>query len=324
MFVYRWDLDKTYLETDFDSFRGLVRSATEPASAKRAVPGATALMRSLSDDPRSQVYFISGSPEQMRSKLVEKLRLDGVRYEGLVLKDSLGHLRKGQVRAIRGQFGYKMPILLGARAGLGSGVTEMLFGDDAEIDAIVYATYADVVAGRVRPGQLSRIMEAAGAYPEHIDAALALLPTVSTSEAVERIFIRLERGVPAERFRPLGGRVVPVHSWWQAALVLFELGRIDAGAVEAVLLAVMAEEPADPWAIAGLTQALVRNGHVGPEVLEGLSEIGSALDPARRALARLPDRPRAPPVIPEEPVDYVGIVKGWHRRRLPRVGSESR
>ena len=81
MHVYRWDLDKTYLETDFDSLRGLVRSATEPASAKRAVPGAAALLRAISGQPGSRVFILSGSPVQMRRTLEEKLALDGVTFE---------------------------------------------------------------------------------------------------------------------------------------------------------------------------------------------------------------------------------------------------
>ena len=58
--VQRWDLDKTYLETDFDSLRGLVRSAKEPASTKKATPGATALMRGLCADPDARVSIVSG------------------------------------------------------------------------------------------------------------------------------------------------------------------------------------------------------------------------------------------------------------------------
>ena len=119
MHVYRWDLDKTYLETDFESLRGLVRSATEPAHRKVAVPGAAALMRALGAEPRNRITILSGSPTQMRDVLARKLRLDGVRYDELVLKDSLGHFRRGQFRAIKGQFGYKLPVLLQQRAGLG-------------------------------------------------------------------------------------------------------------------------------------------------------------------------------------------------------------
>ena len=79
MRVYRWDLDKTYLETDFHSISGLVRSATEPAHAKRATPGAAPLLRALAADPRARISIVSGSPEQLRPRLEEKLRLDGVR-----------------------------------------------------------------------------------------------------------------------------------------------------------------------------------------------------------------------------------------------------
>ena len=38
--VYRWDLDRTYLDTDIRSVRGMVRAALEQASEKRTIPGA--------------------------------------------------------------------------------------------------------------------------------------------------------------------------------------------------------------------------------------------------------------------------------------------
>src|SRR5688572_23098974 len=43
--VFRWDLDKTYLRTEFDSVRDLVKSAIETAADKKAYPGATSLLR---------------------------------------------------------------------------------------------------------------------------------------------------------------------------------------------------------------------------------------------------------------------------------------
>src|SRR5438046_2236292 len=67
--VYRWDLDKTYLKSDFDSLRDLVRSAFEGAEQKQAVPGAAALLRELRKGEGARVCFISGSPRQMRRGL---------------------------------------------------------------------------------------------------------------------------------------------------------------------------------------------------------------------------------------------------------------
>jgi len=309
--VYRWDLDKTYLLTDFDSLSGLVRSATEPASAKRAVPGATALMRGLSANPQARIYIVSGSPTQMRPVLEEKLRMDGVRWDHLTLKDNLANLKRGRIRAIRGQLGYKLPVLLETRAGLGRAVQETCFGDDAEVDAIAYCLYADAVAGRVEPRQLSRVLEAAGAYPDQIQRCLAALVKVATAEAVERVFIRLERRLPPQRFAALGSRVVPVHSWWQAALVLFEAGHLSLSDVLGVLEAVFAEVGRDPFALAGLTQDIVRRGHVRADVLDRLPADLPALAWCRQALTEL--GPRLPSAEGGQPVDYLGLLQSFSR-----------
>ncbi len=314
MRVYRWDLDKTYLQTDFESLRGLIRSATEPAHEKQSVPGAAALLRALGADPGNRITIVSGSPRQMRDVLIEKLQLDGVRFDSLVLKDPLGHLRKGEFRAVKGQFGYKLPVLLEQRQGLGRGVSETLFGDDAEVDALVYGVYADAVAGRLTPAEVSRIMETAGAYPDRIDAALDALSRVGRAEAVHRIFIRLERPRAPEAFAPLGRRVVPVHSWWQATLVLLADGHIDGRAAGAVLRE-LADAGRDGFAIASLTQDIVRRGFVGPSLLDRVEGHDALLAPARRSLARLREAVEPPALVPPvQAPDYIALVRGWDRR----------
>lgn len=311
MHVYRWDLDKTYLLTDFDSLSGLVRSATEPASAKRAVPGATALMRGISANPQARVYIVSGSPTQMRSVLEEKLRMDGVRWDHLTLKDNLANLKRGRIRAIRGQLGYKLPVLLETRAGLGRAVQETCFGDDAEVDAIAYCLYADAVAGRIERRQLSQVLEAAGAYPDQIERCLVALARVACAEAVERVFIRLERRVPPLRFAPLGRRVVPIHSWWQAALVLWDVEHLALPDLLKVLEAVFIEVGRDPFAIAGLTQDIVRRGHCSSDILARLPLGHEALALCAAALTEVAPRP---PVLERSgPVDYLGLLQSFSR-----------
>ena len=75
--IARWDLDKTYLRTEFDSLRDLVRTAFERPDQKRTNPGAATLLREMVRSNVS-VHILSGSPEQMRRRLEDKLRLDGV------------------------------------------------------------------------------------------------------------------------------------------------------------------------------------------------------------------------------------------------------
>lgn len=312
MHVYRWDLDKTYLETDFDSFRGLVRSATEPASEKVAVPGAPALLRGLSGLPETRIFFLSGSPTQMREVLEEKLRLDGVRFESLTLKDNLGNLRRGRISAIRGQLGYKLPHLLQARVGMARQSRECLFGDDAEVDALVYTLYAEAVSGRLRSDELVRVMRMGGAYGDRVDAAVGALASIPTSDCVDRIFIRLARRHPSTRFAPLGSRVVPVHSWWQAALVLVEDGRLPEDAAAEVLADCMRAGALDAFAVAGLTQDIVRRRGCSVSTVERIPMDSGLQQAVLGVLRRVPDPgPAQPPQGPAEDLDLGDLVRDW-------------
>src|SRR5438046_1002567 len=116
-FIARWDLDKTYLRTDFDTVRDLVRTAIERPDQKRTVPGAAPLLRELGR-AGVEIHILSGSPEQLRSRLEEKLRLDGARWSSLTLKPNLENLLRLRFRALRGQLGYKLPALLRRRCEL--------------------------------------------------------------------------------------------------------------------------------------------------------------------------------------------------------------
>jgi hypothetical protein len=234
--VYRWDLDRTYLETEIHSVRGLVRAALEEAHEKRTVPGAAALIRGLqAHDPRAQLVVISGSPTQMRTVLAQKLALDGVRVDRLILKDNLGNLRRGRLRAVRGQVGYKLPHLLEERLLLDPATTETLFGDDAEVDGLIYATYAALLAGEIGTDALVEVLRAGDAYEDAVDSAVESARSLVRADAVEDIFIRLDRGIPTHTFHLLGGRVVPVFSWFQAAVCLAARERLPLSAVAEVV-----------------------------------------------------------------------------------------
>ncbi len=149
--IFRWDLDKTYLQTDFDSIRGLVTAALQSAEEKQNIPGTGALLRELQGRPgaRNRIFVVSGSPRQMRRVLERKLLIDGVSVDGLTLKPTLRHILKFRFRAVRDQLGYKLPALLESRARLATSEMETCFGDDAEMDALVYRLYGDLCGGRI-------------------------------------------------------------------------------------------------------------------------------------------------------------------------------
>src|SRR5207247_1245350 len=145
----RWDLDKTYLRSEFDSLRSLLRTAFERAEAKVAVPGVAELLR--------------------------------------------------------------------GRLAAPPGAPELLFGDDWELDSLIYSLYADVVAGRLPPARLAPILRRIRVDPRLLDEILALAGRAAGGARVARIFINLERRSPPATFRLFGPRVVPTFNYFQTA-----------------------------------------------------------------------------------------------------------
>lgn len=293
-YIYRWDLDKTYLQTDFDSVRALLRTAIERATDKRNVPGAATLLRELRRSTRpgesARVCFVSGSPRQMRRVLTEKLRLDGIEFDEFILKPNLRNLLTGRFRALREQVGYKLPALLTGRAGVAHSAREICFGDDAESDAFIYSLYGDLLRGRVSRAQLEEILQRVGTYPDDAARAVALFESVYArtqddvakaasafppdspfrDEIVGRIFIHLDRRSPPRRFDRYGARLVPIYNYFQAALVLHEDGRLAADAVVRVAVEMADRHDYSLEALRNSLQDLLRRGRLSVETVRSL------------------------------------------------------
>ena len=165
------------------------------------------------------------------ASLSKKLSLDGIDFDGFVLKDNLRNLLRFRFRALKEQIGYKLPALLKTREKAHIESRETLFGDDAERDAFVYSLYADLVAERVSPAALDAVMQIAGVYADGRDDIYDALDKLEPADPVERIIIHLDRRSPPVRFEAYGQRVVPVYNYFQAALVLYADGRVRAQTV---------------------------------------------------------------------------------------------
>ena len=237
--VCRWDLDKTYLQSEFDSLRQLLRTAFERAEDKVDVPGVAELIKAIKKAAvrhrrTALVYFISASPPQIGKAIRQKLALDGIPYDGIVFKDQLANLKRGKLRNLREHVGFKLVELLRGRVDAPAEARELLFGDDWESDSLIYSLYADVLAGRLDVDRLVPILRRIGVDARLIDQVVALVATAGRQDAVERIFINLERRTPTGTFRLFGARVVPTFNYFQTAVVLAADGHLDVEDVAAV------------------------------------------------------------------------------------------
>ena len=335
--VYRWDLDKTYLRTDFDSLRGLLRAAMEKASAKVNVAGSAALLRELQAADGARVCIVSGSPRQMRRTLEEKLRLDGIEFDELVLKPNVQNLMRGRFRAVRDQVGYKLPALLDGRLRVPVLAKETLFGDDAEADAFVYSLYADLIAGRVAVSTLAEILEHCGLYDDDHARILDLAVRVPRgAPSVGRIFIHLDAYTPPARFAPYGVRVVPIYNYFQAAVLLFADGHFGPASVVRIAAELTQGYGYSLLSLANSFQDLVRRGLAGTQhvsalrlafeapdaMIEALKPAGGVVETFLQRIAMVAGTNGAK--ASDCDIDYLGIVRAEGPPRKWRSAARGR
>jgi hypothetical protein len=341
--VFRWDLDKTYLRTEFDTVRQLLRVPFEGPEDKVDVPGVVELIRALKPctearGAAARILFLSASPPQLGKVIRAKLAMDAVPYDGIVFKNQLHYLVRGKFNKLREQVGFKLAELLRNRHGLAPDTEEVLFGDDGESDAITYSVYADTLARRIDLATLRTVLTRVRVDPRVAEEVLTLASTIPPAESVRRIFVNLDRRTPPVSFHRLGDRVVPTFNYLQTAAVLYMDGYIDVAAVVRVARSLMEGAGYTAERLANSLADLGRRGHLGRDgertirarlVQAGLLPVAfrdrrlewwrlRARDGLRFLRGRWRD-PAPPEAVPPS-VDYTAVLDDWDDvRRLRRA-----
>jgi len=256
--VQRWDLDKTYLVTDTESLRGLLRIPFERAQDKRAFPGVAALVKQLRRSSAERgattsVNFVTASPPQIGRAIREKLHLDGIEIDEIRFKNQIHHLVRGNFDALREHIGFKLSELLqSARAGRRDG-EELLFGDDWESDPLIYSMYADVIEGRLSWSRLEGLLDRAGVQGTgYLQTIRECAERTGPQRRARAICILRARPRASEEFEPFGPRLFWFDSYLECALILHALGDLDArGVVE-----VTAASDVDPDTVTAAFEAV--------------------------------------------------------------------
>jgi hypothetical protein len=237
--VYVWDLDKTYLDTTFETFRGLIRTVMEKAFQKQNIPGTSTLVRALRNHWQEThkgkkdfpIYFITASPPQLERKIHEKLNFDGIYPFGLFCKDNLQNIRPSRFRRLTQQVGYKLQALLQLRLHLREKVHQVLWGDDSEADAIIYSLYSDLCARRMNDDEARRVLKYYKVTGQQVDTILRMVEDIPQQDPVEKIYINLASDTDAEYYLKFGRRILPTYNSFQLALDLFQDKRLSSSEV---------------------------------------------------------------------------------------------
>ncbi len=329
--IFRWDLDKTYLVSHFESLRGLLAVPFEKGADKVALPGVAAVIKGLHRNEeragrKARVYFLSASPPQIGGAIRDKLEIDGLRYEGITFKHQVSHLVRGRYDALREQIGYKLDRLLAQAETLPENTVEHLFGDDWDSDPFVYSLYADVLARRIDVERVRTVLALARVHRHYVAPICARIESFAAKGALHRvpgIFVLRQRRVAPAHLDALGPRVVWFDNYVECALALYARGLVDVETVVEVARASAFDRVA---VAASFTAAAGRTPLVGAEfeparkrlLASGLmSKVAPPRMTARirswwreqRGQARL----RALDVGPVP--DYAKLVETWSHRR---------
>lgn len=239
--VFVWDVDKTYLDTKFESLSGLWKTIAEKAFQKRNVPGTAVLVQALKESwgerkrtRKFVFFFITASPPQLEKRIREKLEIDGIHPAGIYFKDNLRNLRPGRLWRLTKQVGFKVQALLQMRLRLHPNVRQIMWGDDSEQDAVIYSLYSDICSRRQPREELERVLNYFFVTGQQIDDIFSLQELIPANDPVDKIYINLADDTDAEYYQKFGKRVVPTYNTLQTALDLFQDGRLSMDQVMSV------------------------------------------------------------------------------------------
>ena len=236
--VYVWDLDKTYLETSWHTLGDLLRTTFEKSFQKRNVPGTATLMFCVKEhwwamkgEELFPLYFVTASPPQLEGRIKEKLEIDEIIPEGMFFKDNLKNIWPTRWSLLNQQVGYKIQALMQLRSQIPGEISQILWGDDSETDAVIYSIYSDICSRRCTGEALIKLLKHFGVVKRQVDRILDLQEQSLKHDPVEKIYINLAVDTDPEYYLKFGRRVLPTYNSFQNSLDLFQDGRLQANHV---------------------------------------------------------------------------------------------
>lgn len=231
--VYVWDLDKTYLDTRWKSITDIFRASFADSSHGKNVPGTATLVSCIKqswqqkkDHKQFPIFFITASPPQMEKKIRAKLESDQILPLGIFFKDNLKNLWPGKFRKLTQHVGYKVTSLMYLRTLLKEEVTQVLWGDDSETDAVIYSLYSDLCSRRLRDPDREKVLKKFNVLGEHMQRINTMSQQMAELDPVEKIYINLAVDTDPEYYIKFGRRMIPTYSSFQIALDLFQDNRL--------------------------------------------------------------------------------------------------
>lgn len=237
--IYIWDVDKTYLDTDFKSIWGLLRIPLEMAIDKTIIPGTAATLQECRRGPgerpvQTPIFFVSASPPQLAGVIRKKMLLDGIQPDGFLFKDQLKLAFQGRFRELKFQVEYKLTAHWSLIADLPPSARLVVVGDDWESDGQVFHLLDATQRGDLADQDLATALRDAGVDSCSVDAMVELAARATGRAQVMLACVILTRGRDPSYFDPYRPIVHAAREALQAAALFAEHNLISPDGVARV------------------------------------------------------------------------------------------
>ena len=228
------DLDKTYVETEFESWVKMARIPFERPHEKITVPGASEVLlaarwanREAGEAESSPgLHFVSSSPPQIRAALEGKLVLDQLDWTSDTFKNQSYNLRMARVDLLRHHIAYKSQAILRIIADVAPGSSIWMIGDNAEYDPYIYTGIQLFVEKMIDIQGFAGWLRSARVESRVVDQVIQNLGAIPSDVRVAGMLIRKLPGYPIVEQPPLTQRIFLFDHWLQIAWVWLVQGLI--------------------------------------------------------------------------------------------------
>ncbi|MDA9951038.1 DUF2183 domain-containing protein [Oligoflexaceae bacterium] len=229
------DIDKTYLETKFETFVDILQVALEAATSKQTVEGASDILMAarfgnIYQNDRSEwngLHFVSSSPPQLRAVLEEKLMIDGLEWDSDTFKNQAYNLLKGKMGLLRQHLAYKSAAILNIAKDFAPNSNVIFIGDNAESDPMIYLGAAQLLNGGMSSAQYFDYLKQGGVDEPTIENFAKILPELPRLN-VQGIIIRNAPGYNRKIPTFLNSFVRTVDHFFEMAFLMHNIGLFSA------------------------------------------------------------------------------------------------
>lgn len=225
------DIDKTYLETKYESIKEMAKIMLESAVDKKTVEGAREFLRALKFQRKvyhggvsPPLHFVSSSPPQLRAVLEHKIGMDYLLCSSNSFKDQIYNIKMGKISLLKDQAAYKVASILSLCQNFRGIKYLVLIGDNAENDPYVYTLIKHILTQRISRPESIACLELMGVPTDTAEEIFARLSAPSFDFENLKVMIAIREVRPQKKAGALADDIFWFQDYSDLALTFFHLG----------------------------------------------------------------------------------------------------